>query len=129
MFLKYYLLAASILVASNSSAQEVKTFDAAAAFGARQSVTNMSLSPDGKSVAYVAAIAGPGSAVITLDLAEGSKPHVALFASGKPERIGGCNWVSNERLVCLIYGVASSADGLLPFTRTVAVDRSGGNVR
>lgn len=129
MFLKCYVLAAAILAASNSSAQEDKTFDAAAAFGARQSVTNMSLSPDGKSVAYIAAIAGPGSAAITLDLAEGSKSHVALVASGKPERIGGCQWVSNERLVCLIYGVVPSGDGLLPFTRIVAVDRSGGNLR
>jgi dipeptidyl aminopeptidase/acylaminoacyl peptidase len=129
MSLKYRLLAAAILVASNSSAQEDKAFDAATAFGARQSVTGMSLSPDGKSVAYVAAIAGPGSAVMTLDLAEGSKPHVALFADGKPDRIATCNWVSNERLVCILYGVVSNGVDLLPFSRVVAVDRSGGNLR
>jgi dipeptidyl aminopeptidase/acylaminoacyl peptidase len=129
VFLKYYLLSAAMLIASASSAQENKPFDAAAAFGARQGVANMSLSPDGKSVAYVAAAAGPGSALLTLDLAAGSKAHVALVASGKPERIGSCHWVSNERLVCVVYGVVQSAVGLLPFTRTVAVDRSGGNVK
>jgi hypothetical protein len=32
-------------------------------------------------------------------------------------------------LVCLVYGVVASGDGLLPFTRIVAVDRSGGNSR
>jgi len=129
VFLRYFVLSAAMLVASASPAQENKPFDAAAAFGARQGVANMSLSPDGKSVAYVAATAGPGSALVTLDLAAGSKAHVALVASGKPERIGSCHWVSNERLVCVIYGVVQSAVGLLPFTRTVAVDRSGGNLK
>src|SRR4029077_12056648 len=90
VFLKYYVLSAAILTASASSAQENKPFDAAAAFGAREGVANMSLSPDGKSVAYVAAPAGPGCALLTLDLAEGSKAHVAPVASGKPERIRSC---------------------------------------
>jgi dipeptidyl aminopeptidase/acylaminoacyl peptidase len=130
MFLKYHVLSVAMLVASApSSAQESKTFDAAAAFGARQGVTNMSLSPDGKSVAYVTATPGAGSALVTLDLATGSKAHVALAASGKPERIGRCHWVSNERLVCVVYGVVRSRVGLLPFNRTIAVDRSGGNVK
>jgi acetyl esterase/lipase len=126
---KYFVLSVAMLVASMSLAQENKPFDAAAAFGARPGVANMSLSPDGKSVAYIAATAGAGSAVVTLDLAAGSKGHVALVASGKPERFRRCHWVSNDRLVCVVYGVKPSAVGLLPITRTVAVDRSGGNLK
>jgi dienelactone hydrolase len=103
--------------------------DAAAAFGAREGVSSMSLSPDGSTVAYVTATAGRGSAVFTLDLAEGSKAQIALVTNGKPDHVGGCHWVSNERLVCLVYGVVRSGDGLLPFTRLVAVDRSGGNFK
>src|SRR5277367_5676640 len=108
MFIRYYALAAAVLVASASFAQESKTFDAAAAFGARQGVANMSLSPDGKTVAYVAATPGAGSVVMTLDLAAGSKARPATIADGKPDRIQGCNWVSNERLVCLVYGIVPS---------------------
>ena len=37
--------------------------------------------------------------------------------------------VSSERLVCLVYGVVPSKLGLLPFTRIVALDRSGGNMQ
>ena len=129
MIFKYIVLSAAMLAASMSPAQEKKPFDAAAAFGARPGVENMSLSPDGKSVAYIAATAGPGSALMTLDLAAGSKAHFVIAASGKPERFDRCHWVSNERLVCMVYGVKQSAVGLLPFTRTVAVDRSGGNVK
>jgi hypothetical protein len=82
-------------------------FDAAKAFGARPSVEDLSLSPDGMSVAFVAPTAGQGSVVYVHSLANSapltSKP--VLSASGKPERIGGCDWVSNQRLVCVIYGV------------------------
>lgn len=104
-------------------------FDPADAFGSRQDIVDLSLSPNGKSVAYVAALEGMGAGLFTLDLAEGSKPQVALTASGKPDRLGGCHWVSDERLVCVIYGVVQGPTELLPFTRVVAVDRTGGNIK
>ena len=85
-------------------------FDAAKAFGARQSVDYVSLSPDGMSVAYVAPTTGQGSVVFVQSLAKGAslsnKP--VLGAGGKPERLGGCDWVSNQRLVCVVYGVVNT---------------------
>src|SRR5450631_1108116 len=110
-------------------AQIIKSFDAAAALGARPGVSDLSLSPDGKSVAYVAPTTGQGSMLLTLDLAKGSKPQVAMAVAGKPERLGNCHWVSNERLVCIVYGVIKSPLDLLPFTRTVAVNRDGGTLK
>jgi acetyl esterase/lipase len=125
------LLVASAAPAALAAAPAgaIKSFDAAAAFGARPGVADLSLSPDGKSVAYIAPTTGQGSMLLTLDLAEGSKTHVALTVSGKPERLGNCHWVSNERLVCILYGVVKSGLGLLPFTRTVAVNRDGGTLK
>jgi hypothetical protein len=112
-------------VAANAN----KPFDAAAVFGSREEVIGLSLSPDGKSVAYIAALEGKGSALITRDLAEGSKSQVAFMASGKPERLGNCHWVSDARLVCTVYGVVDGVTDLLPFTRLLAVDRTGANVK
>ena len=105
------------------------SFNAAAAFGARPTVTDLTLSPDGKSVAYITPMAGQGSALVTLSLADGAKPQVALTASGKPDRLGDCHWVSGERLVCSIYAVVTGDPGLLPMTRVVAVDRTGANFK
>jgi dipeptidyl aminopeptidase/acylaminoacyl peptidase len=122
------LLVASAVPAA-APAGVIQSFDAAAAFGARPGVADLSLSPDGKSVAYIVPTKGQGSMLVTLDLAEGSKTHVALRASGKPERLGNCHWVSNERLVCIMYGVVKSNLILLPFTRTVAVNRDGGTLK
>jgi acetyl esterase/lipase len=103
--------------------------DAAKAFGARPRIEYVSLSPDGMSVAYVAPTTGQGSVVYVQSLAKGaslaSKP--ILGASGKPERLGGCDWVSNQRLVCLVYGVVASRALLEPvqLTRLIAVNTDG----
>jgi dipeptidyl aminopeptidase/acylaminoacyl peptidase len=123
--------ALGLLVASGAPAEPatpavIKSFDAAAAFGALAGVADLRLSPDGKSVAYLAPAKEQGSMLLTLDLADVNKAHVAFTASGKPDRLGGCHWVSDERLVCVLYGVVNGSVGLLPFTRTVAVNRDGG---
>jgi len=104
--------------------------DAAAAFGARESVEDLSLSPDGAKVAYRVPLAGQGSAVLTLALEKDAKPRVVMTADGKPDRIGDCKWVSNDRLVCTIYGVVADTQyDVLPFTREIAVNTDGSNLR
>src|SRR5580692_4977535 len=106
------MVAAGLLLASISCFSSAEpAFDAAKAFGSRPSVEDLSLSPDGMSVAYVAPAAGQGSMLFIQSLVKGaaraSKP--ILGATGKPERLGGCDWVSNQRLVCVLYGVVPSS--------------------
>jgi acetyl esterase/lipase len=104
-------------------------FDAAKAFGARPSVEHLSLSPDGMSVAFVVPASGQGSVVYVQSLAKGASRTVkaVLSASGKPERLGGCDWVSNQRLVCIVYGVVAASGVLEPVqvTRLIAVNTDG----
>jgi dipeptidyl aminopeptidase/acylaminoacyl peptidase len=115
---------------TTSQAQNTKSFDPASAFGARPSVSAMHLSPDGTSVAYVAPTKGQGSIAYTLSLAKGSVPKPTLSADGKPYRLEGCHWVSNDRIVCLIYAVISDAViGRVGMTRVVAVDADGKNIQ
>jgi dipeptidyl aminopeptidase/acylaminoacyl peptidase len=106
-------------------------FDAAKAFGARESVSDLSLSPDGMSVAYVAPATGQGSVLYVHSLAKGAtrSSRPVTTASGKPERLGGCKWVSNQRLVCIVYGVVLANSVLEPvlFTRQIAVNTDGTN--
>jgi dipeptidyl aminopeptidase/acylaminoacyl peptidase len=123
------LLLASLPLLSSAE----PAFDAAKAFGARPRIEYVSLSPDGMSVAYVAPTTGQGSVVYVQSLAKGaslaSKP--ILGASGKPERLGGCDWVSNQRLVCVIYGVVASSSMLEPveFSRLIAVNSDGTKIK
>jgi dipeptidyl aminopeptidase/acylaminoacyl peptidase len=129
MKMKSTIVIALLSVASVMPAQGAP-FDAAAAFGARPSIEGLSLSPDGKHVAYLVPIPGQGSAVITTALEKGSQPRTALVAKGQPDRLRGCAWVSNDRLVCTVYGVNKDAMvGYQPWTRLFAVDADGHNLK
>ncbi|MBS0366757.1 MAG: S9 family peptidase [Proteobacteria bacterium] len=121
------LLAAGLL-----NAQTPAGFDAASAFGARPSVSDLSLSPDGTSVAYITPGTSRGSVLVTGRLGNPFRATGVMRADGKPYRLLRCGWVSNQRLVCQIYGIvpdAAGAAGLLPVSRWIAVDADGGNIR
>src|ERR1700722_4194730 len=120
------VLAAPILHAQNG----VAPFDAAPAFGARQSVTDLSLSPDGKRVAYIAPAAGQGAVLYTLSLERDSPAQVVTMVDGNPNRLASCSWVADDRLACVIYGVTKNPQlGLLRWTRTIAVNADGTNFK
>jgi dipeptidyl aminopeptidase/acylaminoacyl peptidase len=105
--------------------------DPAAAFGARETVSHMTLSPDGLNVAYIMPTTGQGSVLIVRGLTGDSKPKIAARVAGNPDRLGKCNWVSNERLVCEVYGVHKNSTFLeiLQITRLLALNSDGSNVR
>jgi len=123
------VIAGLTLLVSPAYAESNKPIDPAVAFGARPSVSDLSLSPDGMTVAYVSPSQGLGSALYTLRLGKDAKAKAVLLATGKPERLRSCHWVSNDRLACSIYGIARSKLGLLPFTRMIAVNADGSNLK
>ncbi|WP_241241939.1 alpha/beta hydrolase family protein [Sphingobium algorifonticola] len=100
-------------------------------FGARQSVVDASLSPDGRMLAFVQPMAGQGAAVYITDLSKegtvGATP--VLVAEGKPDRIESCKWASNSRLLCNVYGISQLDNTEIVYvTRIVAVDADGKNL-
>lgn len=101
--------------------------DPAEAFGVRESVEQISLSPDGSHIAYIAPRAGQGAALYTVDLAGGA-PVLATAVDGNPERLGRCDWVSNQRLACRIHAIVS-ADEIMQVSRMIAIDADGKNVK
>lgn len=129
MRVSYLLATAALVVASPESitAQPQTIADPASAFGTRPSVEDISMSPDGKKVAYIAPRAGQGAAVYVANLS-GGEPSVAAVVDGNPQRLLGCEWVANNRLACTIYALLK-ADEIVPVTRMVAVDDNGGNVK
>jgi acetyl esterase/lipase len=128
---KRLTLAFSFLLAATAMhAQAAGNFDPAAAFGARPSTADLSLSPDGTRVAYIAPAAGEGAVLVTQSLEKGARAKAVFFADGKPTRLRSCSWVADDRLVCTLYGV--SKDPLLdlaPWTRLIAVDADGKNLK
>jgi len=102
---------------------------AAAAFGQREPIQQISLSPDGAQIAYIMPTQGQGSMVVVRGVADGSAPHMVISADGKPNRLSDCHWVSNARLVCSIYGVVNMEGRFTGFSRIFAIDADGSNIK
>lgn len=103
--------------------------DPARDFGARQSIENISLSPDGTKIAYIAPGLGQSNQLLTVDLTAGDKTVTALVSSGKPDRLERCRWISNSRLACTVYGVISDNQTVNYMSRVVAVDWNGARLK
>ena len=127
---RWYGAAGLICVAMGCRGLSAASLDEATAFGARPSASALHMSPDGRSVVYIAPTKGQGSIAYTLSLAKGSAAKPAVLADGKPLRLTSCHWVSNDRIVCLLYAAQRDPTlGIVRLTRTVAVDANGKNLR
>ena len=103
--------------------------DPAAAFGAREGIEDIALSPDGKQIAFIAPGTGQSSALFVVPVDKSAPPRRVTGASGSPERLRYCFWVSNARLLCSIYVIQKAAGYVVGATRLVAVDAAGGNIK
>lgn len=122
--MKHWVCLACLSVAAPAIAQ---SFDAARAFGARESVEQASLSPDGTKLAYLTPTTGQGSAVFVARLDDPkSVPARIMVTSGDPDRISQCRWASNTRLICKAYAVSKiEGSTLVTVTRIVSVNDDG----
>ena len=117
-------LAATIAFAAPAAAQSL----AAQQFGARESVQQISLSPDGTRYAVLAALPGRGEGLLVGTVGDPASLKPILRSSGDPERLRYCAWSTGTRLVCNLSLVEGSGDGTKMFTRMVAIDSDGTNL-
>ncbi|WP_404712730.1 alpha/beta hydrolase family protein [Sphingomonas sp. MMS24-J13] len=119
---------AALLALSSLAAKAQTQPDIATAFGARESVLSISLSPDGTKLAMV--VPGPGdmSILAVRGVADDSPMKPIMRSDGKHARLGGCHWASNVRIVCSAYGVTEVEFRKVPYSRLFAVDDDGKNV-
>ncbi|OYY69993.1 S9 family peptidase [Sphingomonas sp. 28-63-12] len=102
--------------------------DAATRFGAREDIQQISLSPDGKRVALVEAVAGRGNALVVVSLDDSSITPV-MTSQGTTEHIGGCRWATSFRLICSIGFDINDGRTLLTYTRLITLDADGKNMK
>lgn len=118
--------AAALFVSAGAAAQQVHSLaEDAAAFGARDGVRDMAISPDGTKLVYVAPIRDRWSSVMLVDVATGvDKPILA--SNGSPEVLRWCNFAGNDRIVCRFTGNAHEGSGaLVGFERLLSVNLDG----
>ncbi len=119
---------AVLTVAGGAHAQA--KLSAAKAFGARETVQGISLSPDGQSIAIIQPMAEKQATALLVGRLDGSgQPKPVMASTGSPDRISDCGWVSNGRLVCDITMTLMRDGYRLGFNRLAAVNADGSNVR
>ncbi len=103
--------------------------DPAAAFGALEGIRDIDLSPDGSQIAFIAPTSGPGNSLYVAPVDKHVAPKPVASASGAPESLVSCDWVTNARLVCLISAIKKGAGQVLGGSRYIALDSDGKNVK
>jgi acetyl esterase/lipase len=66
--------------------------------------------------------------VFVADLAARTAKPI-LPSSGNPEKLDWCKFATNQRLICGLYSIVPSAGVLIPFTRTIAFNTDGSDVK
>ena len=121
-------LAVVVIPAFAQAAPPTKLNTSGALFGVRENVQHMDISPDGSRVVYVTPGPGRTTAVFVAELAGGT-PQRVIQSAGNPDRMTWCNFVGNSWLICRITGLVDHTGTLVPYTRLIALDTTGKNVR
>jgi dipeptidyl aminopeptidase/acylaminoacyl peptidase len=131
MFRVACLLAASasLLLASQSiAAADPSLIADAKAFGAREEVQAMDVSPSGRRLLVVMSGPGLSNSLKVIDL-ETKQGKLILSADGKPESIHWCQFASDIQLVCEYGGLADLNGDIIGFSRLVTLTADGKNLK
>ena len=112
--------------ATAASAQQAP--DPAELYGVRESVEQIDISPSGNQVVFLAAGTGRSTVVLIADVGSEAPARPIARADGNPDRMRSCRFVTNERLVCRISGMAVVNDLLTPYSRLISLDTDGRNI-
>ncbi|MAY20398.1 MAG: S9 family peptidase [Erythrobacteraceae bacterium] len=123
------VLAGAFCLAAPLAAQDTGAEDRRAVaerFGVRSSVLDISLSPSGSKIAWIAP--GPNHTEVLNVFDLNSDAGIQRIASNT--EINGdldqCEWATDTRLICTIDGMALNGDGnLIPYDRMFAINSDG----
>ena len=105
-----------------------QTPDIAATFAARPSAYRAALSPDGDRIVYVTSYRTGGRAVVVAEIATG-KTNIVIASTDLSVVPSRCDFKSQTRLICSVWGIKGTGKLMQDFTRTLAVDVDGKNLK
>ncbi|MBO6526774.1 MAG: S9 family peptidase [Erythrobacter sp.] len=111
-----------------SSANAETVAETAARYGTRASVLNISLSPSGNKLAWIAAGPEHSEVLRVIDFASGSVVQTIANNTEITGDLESCEWATETRLVCEVAGMERTDGILLPYNRMFAIDYDGSNV-
>lgn len=121
--MRYLLTAAALTLAVPAAAD-----DLAARFAARPAAFRVGISPDGQKIVYTTAYKTRGQAIMVADTVSGTANVVIASADPDltPER---CEFKTDTRLICTLYGTIHLGATTYNFTRIIAIGIDGKNLK
>ncbi|KTT70510.1 hypothetical protein NS334_12325 [Sphingomonas endophytica] len=98
--------------------------DLAKKFGAREAVSEISLSPDGGRIVYVTPQGTRGSSAVVFDLTSDKSSAIGLSDGARLSPVS-CGWASSARLICKFYGIGDVGAVRVSYTRLLGFDADG----
>lgn len=129
MQLKFLNFLPLIALATPVHGQSPTPSAAARAFGARPTVSDVSISPDGQSLAMIEATAGRGSVVSVFKIGSGQERRLVLASDGNPDNLTSCGWSTNDRILCNVYRISNVFGQRTGETRMLGVNADGSNIK
>jgi dipeptidyl aminopeptidase/acylaminoacyl peptidase len=118
-------LLAPALAAPPAYAQAEPLETVAARFGARPTVLDVALSPSGNRVAYLSPAEGSTEVLVLLELSGTAEPRILTYLNDQMLQMTGCDWATEDNLVCEIYGITTVEGTLIGFTRMISIPVDG----
>jgi dipeptidyl aminopeptidase/acylaminoacyl peptidase len=114
--------AAAVVLCGGARAQDVN--DLARRFGSRTDILQISLSPLGKQIAYIAP-AAHGERVMVVDVDKGGDPRPILAVAQPGGHLTWCKWPTETQLICNLRLTAPFEDELIGWSRLYIVNADG----
>jgi dipeptidyl aminopeptidase/acylaminoacyl peptidase len=100
----------------------------AKAFGARDTIQSMDISPSGKQL--VAVVSGWGRKTVVKMVDAATKvAHGIIVSEGSPEAVHWCKFASETQLICKYGGYTKLEGDVVGFSRLITIGTDGKNVR
>ena len=109
---------AALGVGATAVSAAAQTAQADLRFSARANpCLSFSLAPSGKKMAYIGPAGPHGEIIFVVDLSGGHSPRPIMAATEADSTLERCDWATEDRLVCQLYVLQNSPDGLVGSTR------------
>jgi dipeptidyl aminopeptidase/acylaminoacyl peptidase len=99
------------------------------AFAARARVEDVSISADGRYLAFIETVRGRAAAVVLRRERLNQGPGQIVMGEPDHFHFVWCRWATNTRLLCSLRGMADEGGVIYPTTRLVGVDADGRHMR
>jgi dipeptidyl aminopeptidase/acylaminoacyl peptidase len=130
-FMRFKMFVAAGLLAgaaTSVSAQVMPLDQAAKAFGTRESVQSIAISPSGNRLVLISA--GPGrSSLIRIVELPAMSTRTILTSAGDPESFRWCDFASDTQIICRYAGNGLLGNDVVSFGRLVTFDSDGKNLQ